>query len=305
MASRTLDREIDRLYQLPLDEFTPARNGLAKDAGADAARIRALTKPPIAAWAVNQLYWRNVDVWNALIEAAENARRTHKAVLSGRAGDVRAATKVHDDAVEEALRATLAMLANSNHPASDATKHAIATTLRALPGDEPPGRLTRVLQPGGFEMLTGLSMAPGVAVRPAKPARPAATRTTRTAETLPSTPKVDAKALTRAREASAAATRGLREAEHAVRREEFEIVRTTRDEERAAKAVEDARKALIEATSALERAEAAAKAATRVREAVAKRSEQAREELSKARSRAESAAADLKKIERTASAPRR
>jgi hypothetical protein len=223
-------------------------------------------------------------------------------VLSGRAGDVRAATKVHDDAVEEALKTTLALLAETNHPASDATKHAIATTLRALPGDEAPGRLTRVLQPGGFEMLAGLPLARGTAVKSPKPAP---VRAPRAAHTLPLPPKVDAKALTRAREAAAAANRALREAEQAVRREEFEMVRTTRDEDRAAKAVEHARDAVNEATSALERAEASAKAATRLREEVAKRSDEAKETLAKARSRAESAAADLKKIESGAGATQR
>jgi hypothetical protein len=294
MASRTLDAEIDRLYQLPLDEFTSARNALAKGAGSEASRIKALAKPPIGAWAVNQLYWHNPDVWNALIEAAENSRRAHKAVLSGRAGDVRAATKVHDDAVEEALRATLALLADAKHPASDAAKHAIATTLRALPGEEPPGRLTRMLQPGGFEMLTGLSLGRGAA---AKPPKPAPAREPRSTATLPPASKVDARVLTRAREAAAAASHALREAEQTVRREEFEMGRTTREEDRAAKAVEDAREAVTEARSALERAEASARAATRVREAAVTRSDQAKEALSTARSRAESAAADLKKIE--------
>ena len=147
MAARALETEIDRLYQLPLSEFTPARNVLAKRAGAESARIRALSKPPSAAWAVNQLYWKHGDVWNDLIAAAENARKAHRAVLAGRAGDVRAAGKVHDDAVEKALKATLALLAAAGQPATDATKHAIGTTLRALPADEPPGRLTRALNP--------------------------------------------------------------------------------------------------------------------------------------------------------------
>ena len=74
MGPRALDSEIDRLYQLPLDEFTSARNALAKTAGPDAARIRALVKPPIAAWAVNQLYWKKRNVWDDLIAASENAR---------------------------------------------------------------------------------------------------------------------------------------------------------------------------------------------------------------------------------------
>src|SRR5260221_12776604 len=123
MASRTLDAEIDRLYQLPLDEFTPARNALAKGAGGEAARVRALSKPPVAAWAVNQLYWRKTQVWNALLAAAENAQRVQRAVLAGRAGDVRAAGKVHDDAVEKAGRATLALLDEAVLPATLTRTH--------------------------------------------------------------------------------------------------------------------------------------------------------------------------------------
>ena len=56
MASRRDDPALDRLFQLPLDEFTAARNTLAKASGADGAAIRQLSKPPVAAWAVNQLY---------------------------------------------------------------------------------------------------------------------------------------------------------------------------------------------------------------------------------------------------------
>ena len=294
MASRALDAQIEGLYQLPLDEFTSARNALAKGAGTDAARIRALAKPPIGAWAVNQLYWRNRDVWDALIAAAENARRAHKAVLSGRTGDVRAASKVHDDAVDTALKATLALLAEADHPATDATKQAIVTTLRALPADESPGRLTRTLQPGGFEMLAGLSSGGAVSKAPNRAPARAAPAT----PTQPSRPKVDAKVLTRAREAAAAAARALREAEQAVRREEFEVGRTAREEKRAAEAVDQAREGLTRAKSDLEQAEAAAATATRLHEAADTRARDATQALTGARRRADAAAADLKKVEK-------
>jgi hypothetical protein len=294
MASRGLEGEIDRLYQLPPDEFTPARNALAKGAGGETARIRALSKPPVAAWAVNQLYWRNPDVWNALLAAADNAQRAHRAVLAGKAADVRAAGKVHDDAVEKALKATLALLAKAGHPAADATKHAIGTTLRALPGDEPPGRLTRTLQPAGFAILTGVSVASGAA----KPARPAPARSAPAPASTPHRPKVDAKALTRARHAAASATRALRDAENAARRAEFEKVRTEREETRAAEAMEKARETAKRAASDLEQAEAAAGAATRLRESAARRAVDVREALSSARDRAESADGDLNALEK-------
>lgn len=294
MASRSVENEIDRLYQLPPSEFTAARNALAKQAGgSDAARIRGLAKPPITAWAVNQLYWQHGDVWNDLIAAAENARKVHRAVLAGRSGDVRAAGKVHEDAVERALKATLQLLVNADHPATDATKHAIATTLRALPGDEPPGRLTRALQPAGFELLSGLPLAPG----PARTARPAPEPRPAKAASATPEPKVDAKALTKARHEAASTARAQREAETAARREEFEKVRTEREEKRAAEAVEKARDAVARAEAALEEAESAAQRATQMRKAAAKRAADAQEALTEARDRAEAAAAALTALE--------
>jgi hypothetical protein len=159
VSSRRVETEIDRLYQLPPADFTAARNALAKEAGADGAGIRALAKPPLAAWAVNQVYWKRRDVYDALIAASNDLRKLHKAVLSGRHADIREAGRTHDAAVDAALKAAIAILRDDGHPATDATRQAIVTTLRALPSDESPGRLTRTLQPGGFEMLAGLSIA--------------------------------------------------------------------------------------------------------------------------------------------------
>lgn len=282
---RGLDTRIDSLYQLPLEEFTAARNVLAKEAGPDAARVRALVKPPIGAWAVNQLFGKQRDIWDELMAAAENAQKAHKAVLSGKSADVRSASKVHDDAVETALKSTLALLTGAGHPVTDATKQAIVTTLRALPGTEPPGRLTRVLQPGGFEALAGLSIGRGA---PAAPARQKpAPRAAAPAAAKGAGPKVDAKALTRAREAAAAAARALRDAETAVQRQEFEIARATRDEERAEKAVEEAKEALAAATDAVKRAEGALVTATRRREAAEAKAEDVNEALVTARKRAD------------------
>lgn len=297
MAARGIEAEIDRLYQLPLDEFTPARNALAKTAGSEAARVRSLSKPPIAAWAVNQLYWTHGALWNALVAAAENAQRAHRAVLGGKAADVRAASKVHEDAVDKALRATLALLAEAKHPATDTTKHAIGTTLRAVPGDEPPGRYTRTLQPAGFGMLTGIPLAPGAPAKRQKPApEPRQARTFTSASRAE--PKVDAKVLTRARQTAAAAAEALRAAEAAVRREEFEQARTEREEKRAAAAVEKAREASERAAAELADAVAAAKEAARQRDAAARRASAAEAALPRARKDAAAAAAELQALEK-------
>src|SRR4051794_41911269 len=49
------DEDIDRLYGLPLAEFTAARNALAKELGGEEGKgVKALRKPSAAAWALNQ-----------------------------------------------------------------------------------------------------------------------------------------------------------------------------------------------------------------------------------------------------------
>ena len=167
MAPRPPDAQlagqIDRLYQLPLDEFTAARNALAKEAGAAGAEIRALQKPPLAAWAINQVYWRGRPAFHAFNASAAAFRAAHTGVVSGKRADLRAAGKAHEEALEAVAKAALAILRDAGQPATDATKQAILTTLRALPASsDPPGRLTQVLQPTGFELLAGLSAAPAV-----------------------------------------------------------------------------------------------------------------------------------------------
>jgi hypothetical protein len=285
------DADIDRLYQSPLDEFTGARNALAKGAGKDSGAIRALTKPPLAAWAVNQLYWQDRRTWDSLIDAAENLRRVNKAVLAGRSGDVRAAGSAHDAAVRDALKATLAQLATAGHPVTDATRQAIVNTLRALPAEETPGRLTRTLQPGGFEMLAGMSVA-----APARKDTKDTKGTKSTKERAQS--KEDARALTQAREAAAAADRALKDAEQAVRRHEFEIARAVRDEERAGRALEQARAALDDAQRALataERDQAGVESRRTEAESAAKNAASA---VTGASRQADAAHAALKKIQR-------
>jgi len=298
MASRRVEAEIDRLYQLAPDAFVAARNALAKDAGADAPEVKALAKPAVAAWAVNQLYWNRRELYDALIEASKELRGIHKAVLAGRRGDLRAAGKVHEESLDAALKAVMAILKDAGHPASDATRQAAQTTLRALPSDEPAGRLTRALQPGGFEMLAGLSIGggPKVAVRPKAEAKPepgpaksAATEKAASKELTAAEKRAIAQAEGRAREAAAKAERELRAAEHTAKREEFEAARAAREAEKAVRLVDVAREAVEAAQQELETAEAAAKTAARERDAAERRSEEAQRAVEAARARAQAA----------------
>src|SRR5215216_2231042 len=68
--------ELDRLYHGPLEEFTPARNELAKSLrsggkGEAADWVKGLTKPSRAAWLVNQLAVRKPDGIGELRAAQE------------------------------------------------------------------------------------------------------------------------------------------------------------------------------------------------------------------------------------------
>jgi len=276
------DGELDELFQLSPGEFTAARNALAKRAGTDGAAIKALSKPPLAAWAVNQLYWKDRDRYDALVDAANEMRRTHKAVIEGRRGDLRAAGREHDAALDAALKATLALLEAAGQPATDAARHAILNTLRALPSTDAPGRLTQALAPGGFEMLAGIT--PGAA--PKKTSK--TPKTAASSSTSPGGRKTaDVKAhreASKARERRAEAERAVREADQHARHAEFETARAARDATRADRRLEQARKALDEAQAELEAAEREAERAERARETAERKSRDAQSALATARS---------------------
>jgi hypothetical protein len=285
-----LDADIGKLFQLPLAEFTAARNALAKEAGKDGAAIRELSKPPVAAWAVNQLYWERPKDYEALVEASEDMRRTHKAVIEGKRGDLRGAGKVHEQALETALKSTLALLKDGGHPVTDSTRQQILNTLRALPSEEAPGRLTRALAPGGFELLAGVKPAKAKTGKSAVAAAPAKTGPTKTGKDA----TADKKAA-KDKAARDAAERAVREADQRARRAEFESARAVRDAERAGKrvheaqaAVETARESLADAERSLVLAERDAAAAARAREAAERKARDAVSSLDAARAKLDS-----------------
>ena len=270
---RTENRIRDRsLYQLGPDEFTAARNTLAKTAGPDAAAIKRLTKPPIAAWAVNQVYWQHRDVYDALVTAAKELRQTHKTILGrpnrrpavrrqgsrsgGRPGiesrtlaarRKRAPGHRHhppghrDHAARPAFR----------RPAGTPQRHTAAGRIRNACGAVDRRRTGRAHAeesrgPGKGDRTS----TRGAAGRTQSDAAPFHRKTTHTPAKPP-----DPKAAARAREAAARAARELREAEHTARREEFESARATRDAEKAARQLEQAREALAAAQREVEEAE--------------------------------------------------
>ena len=75
----TIESEIDRLYGLPLTEFTKERDSLARRLRADGRRddgatIAELRKPVLAAWVVNRLAREQRPDVKALVDAAAEIR---------------------------------------------------------------------------------------------------------------------------------------------------------------------------------------------------------------------------------------
>ena len=292
MASRRLETEIDRLYQLPLDEFTAARNALARDAGAEAAEIRQLAKAAD----------RRLGDQSAVLETPRGLRCAdrggkHPAEDShddtGRAAgrSARAHRDAHEDALDAALKGTLAILENGGHPATDSTRQSVLTTLRALPSNETPGRLTDVLQPGGFEMLQGLSIVGSSGVLKPKPA-PVNIETARGPSRKPSQskPEISPEEAARAEARRAETTKALRETRNSRHDARSSKPRAPHARpRRAIRQLERARLALQAAEQALEEAEEAVAEAKRRRDAAAQRAKETERTLETARRQHEAA----------------
>ena len=154
-----LDDKIDDLYKLPLDEFTAARNALAKSLGGDdGKRVKALAKPNLVPWAVNQVYWRARGTYDRLLKAGERLRKAQIAALEGRSADVRGATDAHRHAIADAV-AEAGRLAgeHGSKPSPDALTRTFEALSIAPEPAEPHGRLTEAMQPAGFEALAGVT----------------------------------------------------------------------------------------------------------------------------------------------------
>jgi hypothetical protein len=82
------EEELNELFHGPLEEFTAARNELAKslrsDGEAEAADwVKGLQKPTRAAWLVNQLAVRKPKEVTGLLEVGEELRAAQEEMLAG------------------------------------------------------------------------------------------------------------------------------------------------------------------------------------------------------------------------------
>lgn len=155
----TVDELIDRLYGLPLAEFTAARNAAAAElSGEDRERVKALRKPTAAAASVNRLVREHRDDVDAFLSASAALRDAQV----GGTGSLEDATKQQREALTRLVKAGGEPVRQSLLAAAvdeDAANELLA------------GRLERELEPRGFGTLLS-HVQPSPRRARAKPPKP-------------------------------------------------------------------------------------------------------------------------------------
>jgi hypothetical protein len=141
------DRRIDDLYAGPPDGFVAARDALAKALKAEgdkdaAAEVKALRRPTVAAWAVNQVARTTKTKKDvaALLQVGDRLRDAHEALLDGK-GDaaIREATSERRKLVAKLTKAAVELLGATG----EAQREAITNTFDAAVADPEAGLVVR------------------------------------------------------------------------------------------------------------------------------------------------------------------
>lgn len=139
-----LDEALDRLYAAPLEEFTATRNALAKELGSEGAQVKALRKPNLAAWALNQVARKYGDELGELYEATERVRLAQRRVLSGgKPSALREATDERGKIVSWLTKQAGSILNEAGHSTAPSTLALVTGSLIAIAADEEGGELLR------------------------------------------------------------------------------------------------------------------------------------------------------------------
>ena len=169
-----LPDEAAEVFRADPDGFVAARNDLATRLAAegrieDAAAIKALRKPTVAVWGLNQLHDRDAEGVTALLDAGAELRAAQQAALSsskGGAERLRTATVARRAAVARLVESASDALTEAGRSA-DNQVGAIAGALEVASFETEAGRelaagtMQRVPDaPGGFGEVFGLSAVP-------------------------------------------------------------------------------------------------------------------------------------------------
>ncbi|HEU4656997.1 MAG TPA: hypothetical protein VFR97_05710 [Capillimicrobium sp.] len=258
-----IDEEIGGLYGLRPGEFVAARDALAKrlrgeGRRAEADAVKALQRPTLAAWAVNQLSRLEPEWTQALANAGRRLEEAQAALLAhGDRQGWREATAAQREAVERLLGLAERLVREERGAVTPAMRDQIRETLQAASIDPDAGaavcagRLAKELRAAG-----GL----GAASAGAAPRTPSGARAPEpTPERAPAASS-PARSAAAEREARAARRTAERDARAALRRAERLVTAARAAAERADKAHARARKAHDAAADALADAQAAERA---------------------------------------------
>ena len=175
-----LEAEIDRLYGVPLDEFVAQRDQLAKQLNRDGereagAQVKALRKPTVGAWALNQAVRRRRVETDALLATGRRLRAAHEDLMSGGDPAVLRETMEEERSLTTALADCAEAIASETGKSGPALRDRVRATLHAAAIDEEAraeletGRFTREREAVG---LGALDMGGTATAAPARaPAR--------------------------------------------------------------------------------------------------------------------------------------
>jgi hypothetical protein len=171
-----LEHELDRLYGLPLDDFTSERDKLARELRGEkradeADRVKALRKPPVPVWAANQLARRNRRDVDLLLDAGHRLRESQRGLLAGEDPEkFSQARETQREALRKLRRTAEELLEHERGSAPEGTVDRVVKTAEvASVSDEgrellARGRLTEEGELSGFDALA--AMAGGLPARP-------------------------------------------------------------------------------------------------------------------------------------------
>jgi hypothetical protein len=276
-------RAPEDLYGLPLEEFTPARDALAKELKAagrkdEAADVKSLRKPSVAAWALNLVAREHPDAVEGLRAAGAVLREAQDEAMSGDAGRLRDAGRALAEEVDRVAGLSGDVLRGAGRPASAAVQEKIVATLRTAAVDNDAGDalargvLVEELESTGFSLLgagAGAFAAPSRSATKAsaKPGADGDRQPLPGAERAQKKPKASKEAL----EAVEAARRELRRCDAEADTAATRARRKAERAEAAAKRAVEAQRESEEARSAAEEAAGDAEAARRAANEAAER----------------------------------
>ena len=176
-----VDEALDALYAASPEEFVSRRAGLAKQLKAegrpdDAAAIAAVRKPPLAAWALNQLSRRNRREVDLLLDAGHRLREAQAAVLRGAGRDVFERAKSDETQALARLLGEAEKLLEDRGTASTAVLGQIRESLEAAAVSDDGrtllarGQFTGPISRSGFDLVGELAAGAPRAPRPARKA---------------------------------------------------------------------------------------------------------------------------------------